>query len=73
MAEKLPEKPKRFSLTIMAGLCFCFLIGIFSIAAIAVVGWSIMGWDVKGIETWITILISSISFSMGILMGANMR
>lgn len=57
----------------MAGLCFCFLIGIFSIAAIAVVGWSIMGWDVKGIETWITILISSISFSMGILMGANMR
>ena len=71
--QETPKKPNPFRPTLIGGLCFCFLFVIFLVSLIIVVGWSIWGWDVRGIEIWTYVMFTSISFTIGIVMGANMR
>jgi glyceraldehyde-3-phosphate dehydrogenase/erythrose-4-phosphate dehydrogenase len=66
----MPEKPRLSHITPMERLCFLFLCGVFGVSLSIVLLWSI-GLSMNGIEYWNSILISSISFAFGFLMGKN--
>jgi hypothetical protein len=37
-----------------------------------VVGWSV-GWDIRGVDVWINTLVGSVTFLVGVLIGANLQ
>ena len=51
--------------------CFALLIVLIIITSLVlVVGWS-AGWNIRGIEVWKGILVGSVTFLIGILVGAT--
>lgn len=66
------ERPRSYVPSSFLNWCFRVLLLVIITSLVMVVGWSV-GWDIRGVDVWINTLVGSVTFLVGVLIGANLQ